>query len=166
MSPWVLYFSFPYIWLLQDNIMTLECRIFFFAAQCCADWFIFLLSIFQHNSSGLLRLGNTDKHFKKCMLLGHLIDHRPSNSILPLQVALAQRQAELFNLFLSLSLGTQVTMFKQAESWFRVHNDISCRPSSPKIKNGPPVHWALWTALLLLACGASVPWRGGQWHRN
>lgn len=63
-----------------------------------------------------LRLGNADKHFKKCMLLGHLIDHRPPNSILPLQVALALRQAELFNLFLSLSPCTQVTMFKQAES--------------------------------------------------
>lgn len=50
------------------------------------------------------------------MLLGHLIDHRPGNSILPLQVALASRQAELFNLFLSLYLRTQVTMFKQAES--------------------------------------------------
>lgn len=79
-----------------------------------------------------LWLGNTDKHFKKCMLLGHLIDHRLPNSILPLQVALASRQAELFNLFLSLSPCTQVTMFKQAESWFKVHNDISCRPSSPK----------------------------------
>lgn len=79
-----------------------------------------------------LRLGNTDKHFKKCMLLGHLIDHRPPNSILPLQVAMALRQAELFNLFLSLSSCTQVTMFKQAESWFKVRNDISCRPSSPK----------------------------------
>lgn len=50
------------------------------------------------------------------MLLGHLIDHQPPNSILPLQVALALRQAELFNLFLSLSRCTQVTMFKQAES--------------------------------------------------
>lgn len=88
-----------------------------------------------HFSTQLLRSlqrGNTDKHFKKCMLLGHLIDHRLPNSILPLQVALAPRQAELFNLFLSLSPCTQVTMFKQAESWFKVHNDISCRPSSPK----------------------------------
>lgn len=50
------------------------------------------------------------------MLLGHLIDHQLPNSILSLQVALAPRQAELFNLFLSLSLCTQVTMFKQAES--------------------------------------------------
>lgn len=84
-----------------------------------------------------LRLGNTDKHFKKCMLLGHVIDHQPHNSILPRQVALAPRQAELFNLFLSLSRCTQVTMFKQAESWFKVHNDISCRPSSPPNKKWP-----------------------------
>lgn len=77
-------------------------------------------------------LGNTDKNSKKCMLLGHLIDHWPLNSILSLQVALAPRQAGLFNLFMSLSPCTQVTMFKQAESWFKAHNDISCRPSSPK----------------------------------
>lgn len=31
---------------------------------------------------------------------------------------------ELINLFLSLYTHTQVTMFEQAESWFKPHNDI------------------------------------------
>ena len=118
------------------HIMTLICKSLFLGPRFVhpLNARLVYLSAF-HFSTQLfhsLRLGNTDKHFKKCMLLGHLIDHRPPNSILTLQVALAQRQAELFNLFLSLSPCTQVTMFKQAESWFKVHNDISCRPSSPK----------------------------------
>ena len=118
------------------NVMTLICKSSFLGPQFVhpLNARLVYLSSF-HFSAQLfhsLRRGNTDKHFKKCMLLGHLIDHRAPNSILPPQVALAPRQAELFNLFLSLSPCTQVTMFKQAESWFKVHNDISCRPSSPK----------------------------------
>lgn len=50
------------------------------------------------------------------MLLEQLIDYWLQNSISQPQVVLAQRQAEFFNLFLSLNLRTQVTMFKQAES--------------------------------------------------
>lgn len=118
------------------HVMTLICKSSFLGSQLFhpLNARLVYLSSF-HFSAQLfcsLRLGNTDKYFKKCMLLGHLIDHQPPNSILPPQVALAPRQAELFNLFLSLSPCTQVTMFKQAESWFKVHNDISCRPSSPK----------------------------------
>lgn len=119
------------------HIMTLICKFsflgprfvhpFFFARLVYLSFFHFSTQLFDS-----LRLGNTDKHSKKCMLLGHLIDYWAPNSILPLQVALAPRRAKLFNLFLSLSPCTQVTMFKQAESWFKVHNDISCRPSSPK----------------------------------
>lgn len=58
-----------------------------------------------------LQLGNTDKHFKKCMLLGHLIDDQPLNSIVPLQVAAAHRQANS-STFSVLVPGSQVTMFK------------------------------------------------------
>lgn len=41
----------------------------------------------------------------------------------------ALRQLKLLNLFVSLYIHTQVTMFKQAESWFKPHNDISLEPS-------------------------------------
>lgn len=149
------------------HIMTLICKFFFLGGQFVhpLNARLVYLSCF-HFSTQLffsLWLGNTDKHFKKCMLLGHLIDHRPRNSILTLQVALALRQAELFNLFLSLSLCTQVTMFKQAESWFKVHNDISCRLSSPQIKNGPQCS-GLFKPHCYFSHTVSVPW-GGQWHR-
>ena len=50
------------------------------------------------------------------MLRGQLTDYCSRNSILQSQVSLALRQTELINLFLSLYLHTQVTMFKQAES--------------------------------------------------
>lgn len=54
--------------------------------------------------------------FKKCMLWGQLTDYCSRNSISQPQVSPAQRQTELLNLFVSLYLHTQVTMFKQAES--------------------------------------------------
>lgn len=50
------------------------------------------------------------------MLWGQLTDYCSWNSISQPQVSLAQRQTELLNLFVSLYLHTQVTMFKQAES--------------------------------------------------
>lgn len=71
--------------------------------------------------------------FKKCMLRGQLTDYCSRNSILQSQVSLALKQTQLINLFLSLYLHTQVTMFKQAESWFKPHNDISFKSSSSLI---------------------------------
>lgn len=44
------------------------------------------------------------------------------------------KDKQLINLFLSLYMCTQVTMFKQAESWFKPHNDISFKPSCLRSK--------------------------------
>lgn len=44
------------------------------------------------------------------------------------------KDKQLINLFLSLYMCTQVTMFKQAESWFKPHNDISFKLSCLRSK--------------------------------
>lgn len=73
-------------------------------------------------------------------------------------------KTELLNLFVSLYLHTQVTMFKQAESWFKPHNDISFKPSSSLIKKNkisyctaPRLNSQVTLSSLHRAPGSSLP---------